>query len=264
MAKGSRKAQQRTRGGHAPTGTSAKRRAKAASGASAKGERTRAAIVAAARTVFERDGYFDARVSDIVGEAGIAHGSYYTYFSSKRSVFQAVVDAVRDEIDIAVGPSPDDIPGDQLTNLLRANARYLVARRKHSAILNLSDQVSSYDPQFHALRIEGRRRHIDRLTGILVRMDRRGLAHIDGNARTIAAALIAMMGSVAFWSAECPQDYASLEDTVTAIWARAIGLDAPSPKSSPDDDPARTERAPIPMEPSRTEAPLPSAPAIAG
>ena len=47
--------------------------------------------MAAARRVFERDGYFGARVADITAEAGVAHGSFYTYFASRQDVFVAVL-----------------------------------------------------------------------------------------------------------------------------------------------------------------------------
>ncbi len=59
----------------------------------ARGLRTRAALVAAARVVFERDGYLDARLSDITAEAKCSTGSFYTYFSSKEEILQAVLEA---------------------------------------------------------------------------------------------------------------------------------------------------------------------------
>ena len=62
-----------------------------------RGGRTRSRIVAAARVVFERDGYVDARLTDITAEAGCAIGSFYTHFNDKAAVLQAVLDLVRDE-----------------------------------------------------------------------------------------------------------------------------------------------------------------------
>lgn len=58
---------------------------------SRRGTRTRAALVAAARSVFERDGYLASRVTDIADEARVAHGTFYTYFDSKAEVFAAVL-----------------------------------------------------------------------------------------------------------------------------------------------------------------------------
>ncbi|MBN9622078.1 MAG: helix-turn-helix transcriptional regulator [Actinobacteria bacterium] len=58
---------------------------------SPRGLRTRTALVEAARTVFERDGYLEARITDITKEAGVAAGSFYTYFDSKEEIFEAEV-----------------------------------------------------------------------------------------------------------------------------------------------------------------------------
>ncbi|WP_113699225.1 TetR/AcrR family transcriptional regulator [Nonomuraea lactucae] len=59
----------------------------------ARGQRTRAALVAAGRRVFERDGYLDARLIDIAAEAKCSTGSSYTYFASKEEILQAVIEA---------------------------------------------------------------------------------------------------------------------------------------------------------------------------
>src|SRR5262249_11941440 len=96
----------RTRGGWTPAGTAAARRAGHGERATGKGLRTREELVAAARRVFERDGYLDTRVADIAAAATLAHGSFYTYFSSKQEVFLAIVRDVGRQIRDAVAPSP--------------------------------------------------------------------------------------------------------------------------------------------------------------
>jgi len=65
---------------------------------SRRGARTKAGLVAAARVVFERDGFLDARITDITREAGVAAGSFYTYFDSKEEIFQAVVEMVQEDM----------------------------------------------------------------------------------------------------------------------------------------------------------------------
>ena len=45
---------------------------------SPRGQRTRAALIVAARSVFERDGYLDARTTDIAEQANVASGTFYT------------------------------------------------------------------------------------------------------------------------------------------------------------------------------------------
>src|SRR5579862_5553268 len=65
--------------------------------ASARGLRSRAALVRAARAVFERDGFLEARIVDICAEAGVATGSFYTYFKTKEDAFAALMAEVHEE-----------------------------------------------------------------------------------------------------------------------------------------------------------------------
>src|ERR1700760_1894726 len=65
---------------------------------SARGARTREGLVRAAREVFERDGFLDARIVDIASAAGVATGSFYTYFNSKEDAFAAVIDELSEEM----------------------------------------------------------------------------------------------------------------------------------------------------------------------
>lgn len=57
----------------------------------------REAILRAAITVFARNGYFNSKVSDIAGEAGIADGTVYLYFKSKEEVLHSVFDRAMEE-----------------------------------------------------------------------------------------------------------------------------------------------------------------------
>ena len=66
--------------------------------ATGRGARTRAALVKAARTVFERSGYLDARLADITQEANCATGSFYTYFANKEEVFAAVLEGAQEDM----------------------------------------------------------------------------------------------------------------------------------------------------------------------
>ncbi len=52
----------------------------------------REAILRAATKVFAGRGYFNSKVSDIAGEAGIADGTVYLYFKSKDEVLHSIFD----------------------------------------------------------------------------------------------------------------------------------------------------------------------------
>jgi AcrR family transcriptional regulator len=217
----------RTRGGHEPTGTSAGRREKNANGATAKGERTRAAILQAGRVVFERVGYIDARVSEIAREAQVAHGSFYTYFPSKRAVFEQIVRDVGAEIDAAVAHGPEDMPGDTVRNLENANERYISVHRKYLKIMTLYEQVATMDTELGAMRLRGRVRHVDRVDKTITRLQEQGLADPSIDSRTTAGALVSMLSSFTYWSAAMGYDESTAAQTVTMIWGRALSLHNP-------------------------------------
>jgi Bacterial regulatory proteins, tetR family len=54
----------------------------------------RSEILRAARKVFEERGFLDTRVADIVAAAGVAQGTFYSYFDSKEAVFAEVAQQV--------------------------------------------------------------------------------------------------------------------------------------------------------------------------
>ena len=57
---------------------------------SRKGMQTRARLLDAAKVVFERDGFLDARIADIAETAQLAIGSFYHYFDSKEQIFREI------------------------------------------------------------------------------------------------------------------------------------------------------------------------------
>ena len=154
----------RTRGGWVPAGTSAARRTAHGSRTTAKGQRTREELVAAARRVFERDGYSGARVADITAEAGVAHGSFYTYFASRQDVFVAVMREVGEQFRVAVAVPPGEPRTGMYAALDRANRRYLEAYRANSVIWALAEQVATMDEEIHRIRLRGRIEHVERVS----------------------------------------------------------------------------------------------------
>ncbi|WP_344836637.1 helix-turn-helix domain-containing protein [Nonomuraea dietziae] len=92
----------------------------------ARGRRTRAALLEAGREAFEEQGYDAVRVDDVCARAGVSHGTFYTYFDSKESLFGEVAGAVVGEMFAAsmVGPA---VPDDPYARVEAANRLYLRA-----------------------------------------------------------------------------------------------------------------------------------------
>jgi AcrR family transcriptional regulator len=58
-----------------------------------KGERTRAALVAAAISRFARDGYRSTTLASIAEDAGVSPTAVYRHFPDKDAIFEAAIDA---------------------------------------------------------------------------------------------------------------------------------------------------------------------------
>jgi AcrR family transcriptional regulator len=61
-------------------------------------ETTRAALIAAARDVFARDGYADARTAEISERAQVTRGALYHHFDGKPGLFRAVHEALERDL----------------------------------------------------------------------------------------------------------------------------------------------------------------------
>lgn len=210
-------------------GTGEQRRSQYRHGASAKGKRTRANLIAAARPVFERDGYVEARVADIAHEAGVSHGTFYTYFESKLEIFRALITEVNEEMWEAVATT-DSESDDYPTRLDLANRRFLDAYRKNAALMKLNEQQATVDPEVGQARMTGRRSRIERITTSLQRLQRHGRIDQDLDARTTAAALTSMVSNFAYcWYAlDEPYDDELARATLTRLWLGAIGYSSPA------------------------------------
>lgn len=57
----------------------------------ARGEATRRKILDAAEEVFGQMGYYEASISEITRRAGVAQGTFYIYFHSKREIFAELI-----------------------------------------------------------------------------------------------------------------------------------------------------------------------------
>jgi AcrR family transcriptional regulator len=228
-ADGAPDTERRTRGGWAPVGTAAVRRAEQQTRGTGRGKKTRGEIVAAARRVFERSGYFDANVEAIVTEAGVARGSFYTYFPSKLEVFQVIASEAIFQIMDSVGEADDERSVDAHVKLERSNRRYLEAFKSNARIYTLFDQVAATDPVVRDLHLRSRRFHIARVASTIERWQARGLADRSIDATTTAAALVSMTSHFAHWlyvGGDDQYDEETAIGTLTDIWIRATGLRA--------------------------------------
>lgn len=196
--------------------------------ATARGKRTRDALVAAARKVFERDGYLDSRLVDIAQEASCSIGSFYTWFDGKDEVFAAVLqEAQNDMLHPGIGRvlSTDD----PVEIIAASNAAYFAAYKKNARLMQLLDQVAAVDPAFRTLRRARNRAFVERNAKAIRDLQRRGLADRGVDAEVAAMALSGMVGRLAHsvYLIDPTLKVEHLVETATRLWTNALGLTQP-------------------------------------
>lgn len=192
-----------------------------------RGQRTRAALVAAARRIFERDGYLDVRLSDIPAEAGCASGTLYTYFNGKEDIFEAVLAMV--EEDMLHGAHPIADPDDPLEQIRIGNRAYLESYQRNALVMRCFEQAAVSDPHFQKLRSMRAHRFIERNAKSISRLQAQGVVDPDLDPELASRALSSMVSRLAF-SAYVLEDPVPLEDLVevtTRLWANALWITGP-------------------------------------
>lgn len=218
----------RTRGGWEPSGVSADRRASFEEVSGPKATRTRARLLDAARVVFARHGYADTTVDLVVAEAGMARGSFYTYFESKVDLFRHLAATIEAEIDREVVAFDRRRGRDPIENLDRSNRNYLEVVRRNADLYRLVEHVAVDDPEVGKARLKSRQQHVARVASSIRRWQANGYADPTVDAEVTAAALVAMISGFAQWQyiAGDTYDEDSAATVLTGIWVRACGLRA--------------------------------------
>ncbi|MCW3024096.1 MAG: putative HTH-type transcriptional regulator YdgC [Conexibacter sp.] len=192
---------------------------------SARGRRTRQAVITAARAVFERDGFLDARISDITEEAGVASGSFYTYFDSKEAVFAAVVEEVQDQM-----LHPHLAAMDRETDIVAAieanNRAYLMEYKRNAKLMALFEQVAQIDDDFRTMRRNRGYAFAERSARTIRRLQEEGRADPELDPMVAALAIGGMVGRMAYSVYVLGQKvpFEKLVQTLTRLWVNALQL----------------------------------------
>lgn len=187
----------------------------------ARGRRTLRAILDAAAIEFGEKGFHDGSISGITRRAGVALGSFYTYFDSKDAVFRALVrdmsDQVRDHVAPAIREAADQIAAERAGLL-----QFLHFVRDHKEIYRIIDEAEFVDPaSFRAHYATTADRIAKRLAAAGDRGEMQpGLSEIHAWAIMGMNVFLGLRYGV--WSKdEAPEDVA---DVVAEMLARGIGV----------------------------------------
>jgi AcrR family transcriptional regulator len=197
---------------------------------SRKGLRTRARLVEAAKRVFERDGFLDARIVDIAKTARVAPGTFYHYFDTKEEIFREVAEAQERRLtappeDGEGTTSPDESPAERIRT---ANRRYLERYRDEAALMGVIEQVSRYDDYVNAARMATMKHFVERAERAIRRLQKGGLVDPRIKPSMAADALGAMVARFAeLWLVQGYREYDFDEavEQLSLLWAKALGLE---------------------------------------
>lgn len=194
----------------------------------ARGQRTRDSLIAAARTVFERDGYVDSRLVDIVAEAHCSIGSFYTWFDSKDEVFAAVLHEAQSDM-LHPGTNRIEATDDPIAIIHASNRAYFEAYRRNARLNQLLQQVAAVDPRFREMRRARSTAFVTRNARAISDLQERGLADRRIDAEMAAMALSGMVSRLAHdvFLIDMEESVDGLVETATRLWTNALGLTTP-------------------------------------
>jgi AcrR family transcriptional regulator len=191
----------------------------------ARGSRTRERLIAAARRVFEQDGYLDARLSDISKEAGVAVGSFYVYFTSKEDIFAAILEQVQDEaLHLPVSRAQFGLHPE--ADIEASNRAYLTWYRRNALLMRAVEQAATSDPGLRDLRRRRGDVFARRNARSIAELQAMGIADPTLDPVLAAKAVDSMVGRMAY-STYVLGDHCDFEDLVsvlTQLWINALRI----------------------------------------
>jgi AcrR family transcriptional regulator len=150
-----------------------------------KGRRTRDHLVNAGRTVFAREGYVNARMSDVADEAEISMGGLYRYFANKEDLFAQVIADLHEDLYRASTAREHDFATEPYEALVEANRGYLRLYSEQRDVMRAFIQAAHVEDRFRDFWWQMRNRHVDRFVVALKNVH--GITEVNG----VDAALVA-------------------------------------------------------------------------
>lgn len=194
-----------------------------------RGRRTRNALIEAAREVFEEKGFEATRVAEITGRAGLAYGSFYTYFDSKDALLREVAKGMTAEM-FEASRSGMTSGADPIARIRHSTERFLRLYRDNARIMHVIEQVAPRHPHFNHIYLEIRGLFVDRISASIRRLQEEGLADPGLDPDTAAGMLGGMVEHFArvWFLYQQEHDPEVAVETATRLWARGIGLEHPN------------------------------------
>jgi AcrR family transcriptional regulator len=193
----------------------------------ARGARTRSTLVKAARSLFEKHGYLDTNVGDIAERARVAHGTFYTYFSSKEEIFAEVADSLLQDFQRIADEEPHVPAGGPVSaRIERANRGYLKAYEGNARMMAVLEQVATFNARLAAVRRSSRRFWVQRGAESIRRWQQHGMVDERIDPAYAASALGSMVDRSAYVWIVLGEPYDRDEAVIqlTRLYCNALGI----------------------------------------
>lgn len=182
-------------------------------------ERTRLALLSAARMLFEQQGYAGTTVAEITKSADRAHGTFYLYFDNKHDLFTALLAGMSDTITSHARELWVDEP--TIDAIWHGVRNFFLVAEENRDLWRLVEEMAAVDEAAAALRANLRATFAARI--------QRGieLEAGPGADRLDPAVLAELLTAMAFRFARTeylPASADLLALHVTVVWSRGIGL----------------------------------------
>jgi AcrR family transcriptional regulator len=112
-----------------------------------RGRRTQRAILDAAASEFGDKGFHESSIVSITQRAGVALGSFYTYFESKEALFKALVADMSGRVRDHVAPTLSAHRGTAVAAEGAALEAFLRFAREHKEIYRIIDEAEFVAPE---------------------------------------------------------------------------------------------------------------------
>lgn len=119
-----------------------------------RGRRTLRTILDAAALEFGERGFHETSIVSITTRAGVALGSFYTYFDSKDAVFRALVRDMSARVG-HVGAAAVADAADALAGERAVMAAFITFARGHTELYRIIDEAEFVDPATYRAHYEG-------------------------------------------------------------------------------------------------------------
>lgn len=195
-------------------------------------------ILAAARTVFLRDGHRNTKLTAVAAEAGCSVGTLYTYFTDRDALLTAVLTEVEEEMRTAGRADPASRRGTPAEQISAANRAYLASYRENRDVMALMEEVAQTEERFGRQRLHRADGFIERNARMIGRLAADGTVPVADPEMT-AVALSAAVSRMAYLTwvdgrfPDTDETFRRLCATADLLWLNTLGLSAPSAPSTP-------------------------------